>query len=306
MAGPDQPLSQNPIFVVGYPRSGTTLLQALLATQDNLATFPETHFFSTLLEQNPDFKETIDLESAKKALESINQKSGISFADTLVDCLANSSGIISLKLFFEALVCELFPENAAFSHRWMEKTPDHGLCMVQIAKFYPEAKFVCIVRNPLFAIYSRTRYFPPQHQDLLTFLARQWDRHIRFYEEFTAQNPSKTFLVKYEELARNPAPIISSVCEFLGLNFDQNKLDNHRETAQTIIKPFEHWKKDVQTDIFIRKDKIEDLFSQKQILKIQSVVADSMKKYGYEPQHPLMQRIYNIFVRHDYVKWPKF
>jgi hypothetical protein len=45
-------LPQNPIFVVGYPRSGTTLLQALLATQLGFYSFPETHYFYYIVEQS--------------------------------------------------------------------------------------------------------------------------------------------------------------------------------------------------------------------------------------------------------------
>ena len=41
-------LPQDPIFIVGYPRSGTTLLQSLLATQENVYSMPETHFFTAI------------------------------------------------------------------------------------------------------------------------------------------------------------------------------------------------------------------------------------------------------------------
>jgi|SRR5579859_288688 len=43
-------LPQNPIFVVGYPRSGTTLVQSLIATQRGIVSFPEGHFFSEIIE----------------------------------------------------------------------------------------------------------------------------------------------------------------------------------------------------------------------------------------------------------------
>ena len=42
-------LSQNPIFILGFPRSGTTLIQTLLITQDHYFSFPETHYFCTIL-----------------------------------------------------------------------------------------------------------------------------------------------------------------------------------------------------------------------------------------------------------------
>ncbi len=73
------------------------------------------------------------------------------------------------------------------------KTPDHGLYMEQIARFYPEAKFVGIVRNPFFAIYSRTKYFPPKTRDLLKFLATQWVGHLNAFEKFCGERPRENF-----------------------------------------------------------------------------------------------------------------
>ena len=39
------------IFVVGFPRSGTTLVQSILNETNQVCAFPETHFFSRLLSQ---------------------------------------------------------------------------------------------------------------------------------------------------------------------------------------------------------------------------------------------------------------
>jgi len=65
---------------------------------------------------------------------------------------------------------------------------------------------------------------------------------------------------------------MSAICEFLHLEFDQDKLRNHPKTAEKIVKPFEHWKKDVTSNIYKRKIRVEDLFSKKEILKIKSIV----------------------------------
>ena len=293
----DQPLAQDPIFVVGYPRSGTTLLQALLVTQDELVTFPETHFFSTVFAGDNDFGEFINFEAINNILEDISKKSGITFDDDFIRGLKSNSGKISIKHFFESLVCKLFPETVDFSKRWIEKTPDHGLYMEQIAKFYPEAKFVGIIRNPFFAIYSRTRYFPPKTRDLLEVLAKQWVSHVKAFEEFTERSPKKTYLVKYEDLTADPENSIARICQFLCIEFDSEKLSNFQNKAEGFIQPFEHWKKDVKASkIYIRKQNPKSVFPTRKILKIQSIVLEKMKKYGYGPQNPMLQRIYNFFM----------
>ncbi|MGL4503377.1 MAG: sulfotransferase family protein, partial [Planktothrix sp.] len=44
---------KNRIFLVGCPRSGTTLLQSLLAAHPQIASFPESHFFQSLAPAQP-------------------------------------------------------------------------------------------------------------------------------------------------------------------------------------------------------------------------------------------------------------
>ena len=43
---PDKIDFDSPIFIVGFPRSGTTLLQTMVSTQKNILSFPETQFFN--------------------------------------------------------------------------------------------------------------------------------------------------------------------------------------------------------------------------------------------------------------------
>lgn len=49
-----------PIFVVGVPRSGTTLLQSLLSAHSSTYSLPETHFFPTILPRLSEL--TLDLQ----------------------------------------------------------------------------------------------------------------------------------------------------------------------------------------------------------------------------------------------------
>ena len=290
-------IAQNPIFVVGYPRSGTTLLQALLATQGNLVTFPETHFFSTVFHENSEFRETIDKDLIERLLAEISQKSGIVFSADITASLKRAEDFdsVSIKDFFERVILTLFPEESGPACRWLEKTPDHGLCLEHIYRFYPEAKFIGIVRNPLFSIKSRTRYFAPRTKNVLQELSSQWVQHLERFEQFQETNPYSAFLIKYENLTRNPEEVIARVCQFLQIEFQPEKLEKYQEKANNIIQPFEYWKKDVKDSrIYTRDGEAQGLFSLRDVLKIQYIVLEKMKQYGYEPQRPILQSIYNL------------
>ncbi len=67
-------LRQDPVFVVGYPRSGTTLMQSLLATQDSIISLPETHFFTLVRNCLQVDNDRIGYESLEKAIDKIREK----------------------------------------------------------------------------------------------------------------------------------------------------------------------------------------------------------------------------------------
>ena len=75
----DLALRQDPVFVVGHPRSGTTLLQSLIATQLTPAIFPETHFFSIVRMHIKVANDIVQDKGLAKALSFLDEKLEISF-----------------------------------------------------------------------------------------------------------------------------------------------------------------------------------------------------------------------------------
>jgi hypothetical protein len=292
-------LRQDPIFIVGYPRSGTTLLQALLATQGDLVTFPETHFFSTLREIADNYQDTLDGISAQELFRRIAGKSGGSVLSSgVIASVAKTTitGALSVRALFESYVVEMAGNDISPDSRWLEKTPDHGLCMENILHYYPKAMFVGILRNPLKAIYSRTKHFPPKAKDALSYLAKQWVDHVLAFEIFQNRYPGKALLFKYEDLCEKPYDTMDEICCFIKIEFISVLLEQYQQKAERIILPFENWKRDVKESSFLaRDDNVKDLFSTSETLKIKSIVFDRMIKYGYQPQYPLLQGVYNLF-----------
>jgi Sulfotransferase family len=298
----DKTLAQDPIFVVGYPRSGTTLLQALLATQGDLATFPETHFFSTAYTaKTSPGEETLSAQEVEKVLGEISQRSGLAFSPSEIEAIhaLGSGGHMPIKGVFEFLVAKLIPSEAGPGCRWLEKTPDHAFFMARIGKLYPEAKFIGIIRHPLFAIHSRTKHFPPDAPDKLRFLAHQWVRHVDALDDFKKSFPTKIFVLKYEDLVKDPAGVIEKITRFLGIDFDIRSIQDFSKRAQNIVQPFENWKDGVKSNTIENKDEsVDKVFEKSEILKIQSIVHNKMRQLGYEINYPKNQLIYNIFLKY--------
>ena len=126
-------LPQDPVFIVGYPRSGTTLLLRLLVTQPGIFSFPETHYFC-VIEKRIQFDEKGNILPAclDIVFEKIYEKMEFRFTGEEIKTfyqLAEEKKLSS-KSLFECVVSRfLFQQqvgtDGSTSFRWIEKTPTH-------------------------------------------------------------------------------------------------------------------------------------------------------------------------------------
>jgi protein-tyrosine sulfotransferase len=122
--------NKEPIFIVGVPRSGTTLLRVLLDSHSKIACGPE----SPWLARAPlSIKNLYTFMSADKFGYVRNY--GISKND--------------FKQQVAELINNLFMKYASIhgKTRWAEKTPDHSLEIPFLSDLFPEANFIHIIRD---------------------------------------------------------------------------------------------------------------------------------------------------------------
>lgn len=200
-----------PIFIVGMPRSGTTLLSNMMNVLDNIYFPNETHFFIQ-----------------KKRYDSRSNffKRKISFGEFYFskNKYYNRSLIISKQLIndFNSLNSdkEKFEFILKIKSRKQnlgihEKTPIHLDCINEIKYIYPEAKFILIVRDPRDIFNSlkqvKWRLFFP------------YESKINSYRRMVKVDKMKNvYTIKYEELIQNPENILSNLCDFLKINFNES------------------------------------------------------------------------------------
>ncbi|MDH5681958.1 MAG: sulfotransferase, partial [Spirochaetota bacterium] len=204
-------LPQNPIFIVGYPRSGTTLLQTMLATQKNVFSLPETHFFSYIYNQvlSINQKGLLEKSCVKQTLDEIEKRMDLSFSSEertqLILIVENNK--ITPKELFEQIVYQFIRndiEKCQQPYHWVEKTPNHAYNMNIMLSYYPEAKFVNIIRNPIYAIHSRKKKFAQNKETPVEDLAKMWLRSVQCGEDLALKYPEKIYTLKYEDLVYNP------------------------------------------------------------------------------------------------------
>lgn len=296
-------VSQNPIFVVGFTRSGTTLLQSLIATQKNIYTFPETHFFCEYLNK---FLQTNNGIIAKECLEEFFKKarefSGLNidwYEADYFKVLADK-GMLTEKNLFENIVKQYLIKQISYKNIskvvWLEKTPYHGFVMNKILQIYPQARFISLIRHPVPAIYSTKKHLHPGES--YEFIASKWKRMVNKITEFKVQHPDKIYTVKYEELIKDTKNVMKGIMSFLQMGFHEDKLATYPDMAKIVVEPFEKWKNNVlQPEI---KDSAGDFLNDiliQDILMIQRMLKKEIKEHDFEIYFQEKQIIFNnIFI----------
>jgi len=233
-------------FIVGSPRSGTTLLQALLAAHSRVFSLPESHFFLRSFRGKRAF--ILRGFHASSVLRSWLRQIGMGGNVSLVPRLSPFRNSV-VKAFLSIMDDVALREGASC---WIEKTPGHVFVIEEIEKRVSNARFINIIRDGRAVVASmcdaKRRYGDAKflQRSLGKFVSR-WNRAILRSAQFVGK--INHFFVSYEALTTDPKRELSAICRFLGLEFEETMLENYSKVAGQIILPQWHWVKGVTNPI---------------------------------------------------------
>jgi len=273
-------MSSSPVFIVGTPRSGTTLLAAILANHSAYSCGPETHFFSYLTKKiekkllNPknwpysaaDFICSLKLEN-----EYIYKLYSIT-KEEIIEFLKNREP--SIPAVLESLTLQ--HANKQKKYFWIEKTPRHLLFIPQILKYYPNAKIIRIIRDCRDVSLSLLKV-PWGYKTPLQGVYRCW------LDEICSQKFSHSyFLVKFEDLLMSPEKTLKNICNFLGVPYEPSMLRYYNASAR-LCSEKEWWKNLVKEPINVsRAFRWKKELDEKNQLMLTYFARNLLIKYGYE------------------------
>lgn len=200
-----------PIFLVGFPRSGTTLLDTLLMGHPAL----------NVLEEVP------LLERAAAALGDFVR----------LPALGESETERLRDLYFEAL-------GPVDGRTILDKLPLNLLGAPLIHRLFPGAKFIFAARHPCDVVLSCFMQPFDLNPAMANFLdledaARLYDLVLSFWERARSILPLQVHLLRYEALVEDKEAEMRALLAFLGLPWDARVLDNQATAAERgpIITP---------------------------------------------------------------------
>jgi hypothetical protein len=263
-----------PIFIVGSPRSGTTLLRQILDRHPALAICGETHFFPLIYLRRKAFG---DLGNARNRQRLIDEYLATRHAkliglDTpeLVERLSQEA--TSYKAMFTSILT--YYADSQGKRRHGEKTPRHALFLDTLCEWFPNAVILHMVRDPRAAVASMQR--EPWAPGSVVLNARRWLKLNQAARKF--RDHPGYLEVRYEDLVMAPAGELRKICSFLGEEYapsilvpreDLTTVGEHMRRSQTAITSsrLELWRKELTAA---------------QIAQIEWVSGPILETFGYE------------------------
>lgn len=277
------------LFLVGCPRSGTTLLQSMIATHRQVISFPETHFFSGTLPINP-FLRRLKLhgKTSRKFVQQFLDENGYQ----QIEPLEHTPRYVTHKKWCNILlnILDLMTardtssETTANTVWGLEKTPRHLHYISSIEHADSSNKFLHILRegaDVVASLYLATHKYPEEWSGKRSVkkCVSWWNNSIR--ASLKHKNKSNHFYVIYKQLLDEPEKVLRATCKFLDLNYEPAMVEQFHQTADSLTKEKEEWKKQNKKRDLTKSNKLETHFDSSTINYIKNNTIDIDLKQFY-------------------------
>lgn len=300
-----------PIFIVGLPRSGSTLWHNVIGNHPDVAKFTEAHFLSVWHRDfryflKHDIGNLADDENVSRLVDAIfSQKHNIEPPNTiwfwnqirkleengLKDKLYNrfissdrrDIGKIFRVLIEEATLCRV-------KKRALVKFPVYPAYLDRLIDWWPEGKIIHITRDPRAIAVSKSKDpggVEQRVKNYSTFIASRLPFAFRYFavlQYIWASHIHKKYdghanyrLFRYEDLLSNPDETIHELCDFCELDFNSSMLNPSAGQASSVTG-----KKSAGFDLS-RASGWKKVLSPKESKFIEFITKGSMRRFHYLP-----------------------
>ncbi|PHR74604.1 MAG: hypothetical protein COA67_00585 [Lutibacter sp.] len=284
-------LWQKPIFILGNPRSGTSLLRLMLDSHSNICIPPESHFFLWLENKYGEWNNLLldnyieDLfNSTKFETWNIN-KDNLKLFLTDKNVL-DYSHLNSLIYYFYSL-----KTNNDIVY-WGDKNSLWKEKLYKIKEYYPDAYYIYIIRDGRDVACSyknlhkreiKSKYAPKLPQDI-SVIANSWVNNNNYVENYLKLINSKNIVqIKYEDLIKEPKKTLVSVLNMLKLDYMDKQLKYYKRPKNDIEPElFFDWKeKLMQPPLTSNIGKYKKELSSNEIELFNNLAKEVLEKYSY-------------------------
>ncbi len=257
----------DPIFVLGCPRSGTTLMATLLEPTSYGAPV-ETHFITKYFKKLDSYGDLDQRENFCRLVNAILRERAVMQwkLNVTADQLFNELESHTFREIVDIILMKRFAPLGKVT--WGDKTPHYIIDLDVLATVFPDSKFIFIVRDGRdVALSLLKKSWGPNN---VYACADVWAMYNKEGPEVsTLQESDQLFRTSYETLLQEPEDTIRRLYEFIGESLDPEKLDEL--IASFKRANFGKWRKRM---------------SKNDVKVFEAVAGDTLNRLGYDVVNP--------------------
>jgi hypothetical protein len=233
-----------PIFVLGCPRSGTTLLQLMLHAHPKIAIPPETRFVLTTYSARNQFGDLRDKACMRALATSITDRRQTLFYDLGLDAGQVVEEIVGGPPTLGSALGTIYRAYARRfgKPRWGDKRPGYYQYIPQLLRMFPDAQFIHLIRDGRDCVAS-LKSMPWFTQDVYGAVCT-WIEAIDYARRAGRRLPGDAYFeLRYERLIADPEQQLGALCAFLGEPYVPAMAEPHK-VAQIAVPERKTWHAD--------------------------------------------------------------
>ena len=202
----------DPVFLIGFPRSGTTLLDSILRSHNSIEVLEEKPLVENFIK-----KLEHEINSDFSKLENINQSFFYQMRESYFDDRNKYIKFNRDKIY-------------------IDKLPLNIVHIAEIFSFFPNSKFIFALRNPYDVVLSCFMQYFGANSAMLNFTslkdtAKLYDLVMSLWLVYFEKFPIKVYRIKYEQIVQNFDHVITELLSFLELEWSDN-VKEYYKTAE--------------------------------------------------------------------------
>jgi hypothetical protein len=279
------PLSKGnrPVFILGSPRSGTTLLYHMILSAGNFAVYrTESNVFNLLVPRFGDLSVRRNRRALMKVWlgSKLLTRSGLEASEIEHKVLENCRNGGD---FLRIVMGEIARKQGV--ERWADCTPDHLLYLSEIKREIPEALVVHILRDGRDVALSLDkqgwiRPLPWDRRKSILVAGLYWQWIVNKGREDGGKLGADYIEIHFEDLIQSPLPTLAKLSQFIGHDLDYDKI---REVGiGSVSSPNTSFETESDGQEFNPVGRWRDQFPAEYLAAFESLVGGTLENLGYE------------------------
>ncbi|HWC13733.1 MAG TPA: sulfotransferase [Actinomycetota bacterium] len=272
-----------PFFIVGSARSGTTLLRLILNAHPKVAVPPESRFVIELYRGS----QRIEIDPFLSALASHKRFQTWDLPIAVVTEELRSMAGDATEVAYPEAITAAFRAYARVNgkSRWGDKTPRYVEHLELLARLFPTARFIHLIRDGRNVALSYANV--PFGPKTIGKAAALWAKRVcAGYQVGRSVLADRYLEVLYEDLVEDAEGETRDICAFIGVEFDPGMLDYTERARGSVLQRASAYNPHVTEKPTANVRSWQDSMPPDQVEVFEAVAGDTLSLIGYERAFP--------------------